>query len=116
MHSDEPLSCRICGGELAKRGSNAKGGGLMTLYARVTTDGYLLYAATDDEYTACDSYWPDYYSDEFADDEVNTLGLTNVPDDLAADLCKQGTSEQVYSDGYEAWQAAAPYATEGSVL
>ena len=42
----------------------------MNLYARVTADGYLLYAAAADEYTGFDSYWPDYYSDDFGDGEV----------------------------------------------
>ena len=87
----------------------------MNLYARVTDDGYLLYAATDEEYTGSDRYWPDYYSDEFTDDEVDTLYLADVPGPLAADLCEQGGSGQVFSDGYEAWQAALAYATEGGV-
>ena len=82
----------------------------MNVYARVTTDGYLLYAATDDEYTGLDSYWPDYYSDDFGDDEVDTVCLAGVPEGLANDLCEQGGSGQVFADGYEAWQAALPYA------
>ena len=85
----------------------------MDLYARVTADGYLLYADDADAYTGSDSYWPDYYSDEFGDDDVDTLYLSGIPDDLAADLCEQGGSGQVFSDGYEAWQAALPYAPEG---
>ena len=31
-------------------------------------------------------------------------------DVLANDLCEQGGSGQVFADGYEAWQAALPYA------
>ena len=81
----------------------------MNVYARVTTDGYLLYSATDDEYTGSDRYWPDYYSDGFDTDEVDTILLTDVPDSLVGKLCEQGGSEQVFSDGYEAWQAALPY-------
>ena len=81
----------------------------MDLYARVTADGYLLYAATDDDYTGSDRYWPDYYSEDF-EDEVDTLFLADIPDGLADDLCEQGSSGQVFSDGYEAWQAALPYA------
>ncbi len=82
---------------------------MMDLYARVTTDGYLLYAATDEDYTGSDRYWPDYYTGDFTEDDVDTLHLANVPDNLAADLCEQGGSGQVFSDGYEAWQAALPY-------
>jgi hypothetical protein len=82
----------------------------MNLYARVTQDGYMLYAASDQDYTGSDRYWPDYYSDEFPDGEVETLFLADVPADLAASLCEQGGSGQEFSDGYEAWQAALPYA------
>ena len=81
----------------------------MDLYARVTTDGYLLYAADADEFTGSDRYWPDYYSDEFGEDELDTLLLSDVPDALADDLCEQGGPGQVFGDGYEAWQAALPY-------
>ncbi len=81
----------------------------MNVYTRVTTDGYLLYAATADEYTGSDRYWPDYYSQEFNEDEVDTIRLTDVPTGLVGDLCEQGGSGQVFADGYEAWQAALPY-------
>ena len=73
----------------------------------------MLYAASEDDYTGSDRYWPDYYTDEFGDDDLETVPLVNVPDDLAADLCEQGGSGQVFSDGYEAWQAAIPFDTEG---
>ena len=86
---------------------------MMNLYARVTTDGYMLHAASETDYTGSDRYWPDYYSDDFPEDEVATLHLAGVPNDLADDLCEQGGSGQVFSDGYEAWQAALAYATEG---
>ena len=82
---------------------------MMEIYARVTTDGYLLYAATDDDYTGSDRYWPDYYSGDFDADEVDTILLTDVPESLADNLCEQGGSGQVFGDGYEAWQAALPY-------
>ena len=85
----------------------------MDLHARVTTDGYMLYAADAGDYTLSDRYWPDYYSDDFTEDDVNTLQLAGVPANLAGDLCEQGGSGQVFSDGYEAWQAALAYATEG---
>ena len=88
---------------------------MMNLYARVTTDGYLLYAAPEDEYTGSDRYWPDYYSEDFTEGEVDTVFLADVSDELSADLCEQGGSGQVFSDGYEAWQAALPYAVEGGV-
>lgn len=71
------------------------------LYARYIGD-YLAYAefAVDDE-----NYWPDYYSEE----EDETILLVGVPTELAEKLAKQGTSEQYFSDGYEAASAAAPY-------
>jgi len=79
----------------------------MDVYARVTTDGYLLWAADADDYTGSDSYWPDYYTEDCED--VDTVFLAGVPDDLADALCEQGGSGQVFSDGYEAWQAVLPY-------
>lgn len=89
---------------------------MMDLYARVTTDGYLLYAVNADDYTGSDRYWPDYYSEDFADGEIDTLFLADVPADLADDLCEQGSSGQVFSDGYEAWQAALPYSEYGKAV
>ncbi len=74
------------------------------LYYRVTSCGYLLAAATEDDYTGSDRYWSDYYTDDFADGEVETV-RADVPDTLADDLCAQGTGGQVFSDGYDAWQA-----------
>ncbi len=85
----------------------------MNLYARVTTDGYLTAAAAEDDYTGSDKYWADYYSDDFGEDELDTLFLADVPEALADDLCEQGTSGQEFSDGYEAWQAVLPYAGSG---
>ena len=89
---------------------------MMDLYARVTSDGYLLYAATADDYTGSDRYWPDYYAEDFADGDVDTLSLADVPADLAHDLCEQGGSGQVFGDGYEAWQAALAYAEDGKAV
>ena len=85
----------------------------MDVYARVTDDGYLLSAATADDYTGSDRYWPDYYSDDFGQDQVETVCLSDVPANLSDDLCEQGGSGQVFSDGYDAWQAALPYAEGG---
>ena len=75
-----------------------------TVYCRVTSDGYLLYAAPEDDYTGSDRYWPDYYSDVFGEDEIETV-CVEVSSELAHDLREQGTTGQVFSDGYEAWQA-----------
>ncbi len=83
----------------------------MNLYARVTTDGYMLHAASETDYTGSDRYWPDYYSEDSP--EADTLSLADVPESLAADLSEQGGSGQVFSDGYEAWQAALPFALDG---
>ena len=55
-----------------------------------------------------------YYTDDFDEDDVDTLCLTGVPDGLADDLCEQGSSGQVFADGYEAWQAALPYWRDGA--
>lgn len=84
-----------------------------TIYCRVTSDGYLLAAAAEDDYTGSDRYWADYYDDGFGDDDVDTV-CVDVPSGLAADLCEQGTGGQVFSDGYEAWQAVL--AREGKAV
>jgi hypothetical protein len=86
---------------------------MTTLYCRVTTDGYLLAAVTGDDYTGSDRYWADYYMDDFGDDEVETV-CVEVPDSLVDDLCEQGTSGQVFSGGYEAWQAVPTH--DGKVV
>jgi len=88
----------------------------MDVYARVTSDGYLLYAASADDYTGSDRYWPDYYSDDFAEGDLDTLFLADLPADLARDLCEQGGSGQVFADGYEACQAALPYSEFGKAV
>ena len=85
----------------------------MNLSARVTADGYLLYVATEEDYTGSDRYWPDYYSADFSDGELETLTLLAVPDELAGELCKQGGSGQVFADGYDAWRAALPFIQKG---
>lgn len=87
---------------------------MMDVHARVTADGYLLYAAGADDYTGLDRYWPDYYSQDFNQDDVETVRLAGLPNDLAADLCEQGGSEQVFADGYEAWRVALPYRKGGA--
>lgn len=80
------------------------------VYARVTDDGYCTYAATTEDYTGEDRYWPDYFDDEFTSEHgVETMLLVDVPDSLASDLCEQGGSGQVFADGYDAWQAVLPY-------
>lgn len=42
--------------------------------------------------------------EEYEDGEVSELTVT-VPDAIADALAKHGTSEQVFSDGYEAYDA-----------
>ncbi len=56
-----------------------------------------------------EKYWPDYYEDGYSEDENETILLSNVPEDIADNLLKQGTSDQYYSDGYEAANIAAKY-------
>lgn len=74
-------------------------------------DGVLMYAAIVEEETGnpyLPRFWPWYYGDE---NELNweLVELVNVPADIARKLVVQGSREQVYSDGYEATQAAIPY-------
>ncbi len=73
------------------------------IYARVHDDGYLLYAAYEDDYTGSDNYWPDYYSSDIDSDELETVHVV-VPEDVARDAVEQGGSGQIFGDGYEAWQ------------
>jgi len=79
------------------------------LYALVYGDGSL-YGATDNRQGSGSRYWgiglgaaPDY------DDEWAIYELRGVPDDLAQNLMAQGSREQVFGDGYEAWDAASRY-------
>ncbi len=81
---------------------------MVTIFCRVTLDGYLLAAAPENVYTGSDRYWQDYYTSDFRDGEVATVRV-EVPNSLAGDLYKQGTTGQVYFDGYAAWQAALAY-------
>ena len=79
----------------------------INLYARYIGD-YLAYVAEEKDYTGKDSFWPDYYSDDYSEQNI-TVKLVNVPIDIAKNLLKQGTQEQFYADGYEAANAAVSY-------
>lgn len=78
-----------------------KGKEMTRLIARVTEDGYLLGATDDFERGFSDRFWADYYGDvDIIADCVEIV----VPEDMVADILAHGTSDQTYSDGYEAWQ------------
>lgn len=71
------------------------------LLARVTDDGYLLGCTDDFAKGWSERYWTDYY--EETDTEIDTIAI-EVPSSIVLDLLNHGTSDQTYSDGYEAWQ------------
>lgn len=80
------------------------------IYCVVSIDGYL-FAATENEEGCNENYYPNDYFYEYdeEDDESKPSGteiilVRNVPQDLADAACDIGTSGQIYSDGYEAWQ------------
>lgn len=74
----------------------------MRLLARVTNEGYML-GATDNMVGGSDeSYWSDYYSDQYDENEQVIVEI-EVPQEMVQALLDHGTSGQVYSDGYEAW-------------
>lgn len=70
-------------------------------------DGYLAYVAPTDEVWG-DGYWPHGTADE----EGFTTAELRVSDDLADKLCRQGSSDQHFADGYEAASAVAAYCRE----
>jgi len=78
-----------------------------TLYAALIGDGYL-YGATEDSLgsSATNSYWMGLRLDR---EPFEIFKLSRVPEDLAEKLIVQGTSDQEFSDGYDATRAAAPY-------
>jgi len=73
----------------------------------VIGDGYV-YGATEVE-SSDTAYNPRYWMQLRLDHEPHALYEAVVPPDLADKLEAQGTSEQVFSDGYEAMNAVAPY-------
>ena len=76
------------------------------LVAAYIGDGYL-YGASD----APHAFSPDYWAlDE--GEAFELVELVGVPDDLARRLLAHGTTEQDFSDGYEAARAAEPYRGE----
>jgi len=68
-------------------------------------EGYLLYAAYMSHYTGREGYWPDYYMAEGEFSEEPMTEIWEVPIDLAVKLQAQGTSQQFFGDGYEAYSA-----------
>ena len=80
----------------------------MRLYAIVIGDGYL--AGASDSWWSGGSVndWRHSVSAEHLED-AEIVTLDDVPLQLAEELMAMGTSEQWFSDGYEAMQAAVPF-------
>lgn len=76
----------------------------ITLLARVTNDGSLLGATDDLSGGWDDSFWPDSHDEGFEEGDVETKEI-NVSPELAQKLLVHGTSDQHFSDGYEARDA-----------
>lgn len=80
------------------------------LYALVYGDGSL-YGATDDRNgNDYERYWMRAVSQDEEDETWAIYALQGVPDSLDKQLIDHGTSDQHFSDGYEAWNAAKKYA------
>lgn len=72
-------------------------------------DGDYLAGANDaDEENAAN---PEFWPMELRESRFTIAEISNVPDDIAEKLLVQGTSDQEYSDGYEAAQAVADLPT-----
>jgi hypothetical protein len=80
--------------------------GSETLYAFVIGDGSLYGAEPNGDGA---DFWIGHGGDIDDENMWGLYELKNIPLDLAEKLMKQGTNEQVFSDGYEAWEAARPY-------
>lgn len=95
-------------GHRASRGSKQPiDEGTVPMVVAVIADGYVYGASeTESSDTAED---PRYWLQLRLDREPYALFRATVPSKLADDLEAQGTSDQVFSDGYEAMRAAAPY-------
>lgn len=80
---------------------------MRNLVAFVYAD-YALYGASSHE-NAHDfrGYWMGHLIEDLGPWWL--IQLRDVPDDLADKLEAQGTSEQWFSDGYDAWQACIPF-------
>jgi hypothetical protein len=95
-------------GHRASRGSKQPiDEGTVPMVVAVIADGYV-YGATEtaSSDTAED---PRYWLQLRLDREPYALFMATVPSDLADKLEVQGTSDQEFSDGYEAMRAVAPY-------
>lgn len=78
------------------------------MFAAFFRDGYL-YGATDDPRGAHSKYWLSLNLDG---EHYQIHKLAKVPVELAEQLLKQGTSEQVFDDGYDAASKAIKYANK----
>jgi hypothetical protein len=75
-----------------------------------TKENYLAYVVTLEEYKkAGSSFWIDYLGEDYDPSSMKIVMLKDVSEDDAANLLTQGTGKQVFRDGYEAAQVAAPY-------
>lgn len=73
-----------------------------TVYARMCADNYLVAASIDSNVR---------WTDEFSSDEEEywTIVVHDVPAKTAKSLELHGTTDQVFSDGYEAYNYLFPY-------
>ena len=93
--------CDACYDEYKRVGGRVK---RVSLLARVTEDGYILGVTDDFDRGWYDDFWADNYSEENKELHPETIQI-EVPIEIRDKLLRQGTSDQVYSDGYQAWQA-----------
>lgn len=75
--------------------------GYVGLYVLLRNGDYVV-GATEDPMGDQENYWPDAE----AGDEI---AWAYVPKKLSLDLVRHGTSDQIFSDGYEAFTALEPY-------
>lgn len=78
------------------------------LYCAVSNDGYL-YGATEDLGGLQRKYWAPHYDSDQDQTAWGLQTIDDVPLELAERLEKVGTGLQDFTDGYEAWAAAARY-------
>lgn len=75
--------------------------GYVGIYVLLKNGDYVQ-AATDDPMGDQDEYWADA-------EEGDEIAWAYVPKAVALNLVRQGTLDQTFSDGYEAFTALEPY-------
>jgi len=77
------------------------------LVALVYGDDALYGASSHENAHDFSGYWLGHLLEDLGPWKL--IQLRDVPDELVCALESQGTSEQHFRDGYEAWQACIPY-------